>query len=62
MPDWIAWQKGLCTKPEIIQIARKLQVSRFEAAAMCMVVWEWADTQTSDGFVCGVTASEVIEP
>lgn len=49
--DWIKWQKGLVDKPKVMQIAKALGVSQLEAAAMCMLVWEWADETTEDGFV-----------
>jgi len=41
--DWIKWQKGLLRKPEVIQIAARLGLSRREAGALLMEVWEWAD-------------------
>jgi len=59
MSDWIAWQKGLTQKREILVISKRLGVSRREAAAMCMEAWEWADANTSDGRVEGVTAAQL---
>ena len=56
---WIPWEVGLTKKREIIMIAQKLAVSRREAAAMCMEVWEWASDQSVDGLIVGVTASGV---
>ena len=41
--DWIKWQKGLTRKPEVIQIAARLGLSRHAAAGLLMEVWEWAD-------------------
>lgn len=59
MAEWIAWQKGLAAKPEVVAIAGRLGVTRREAAAMCCEVWEWADSNTADGFVEGMTAAHL---
>ena len=56
---WIPWEVGLTQKREIIMIARKMGVSRREAAAMCMEVWEWASDQSTDGLIVGVCAPDV---
>lgn len=58
--DFIRWEKGLCRKPEIIQMARKLKRSIPEVAARCMMFWEYADEATTDGHLPGVT-EEVID-
>jgi len=52
--DWIKWVKGLTKKREIAIIARAMGISRHEAAARCMEVWEWAGDQTINGVVPGV--------
>lgn len=59
MAEWIAWQKGLCGKPKIMQIAAALGVTEFDAAARCMVVWEWFDSHTVDGYAQGITADRL---
>jgi hypothetical protein len=56
---WIKWEKGLTKKPEVMRIARALGISTYEAAASCMLVWEWADDVTTDGLVVGVTLEDV---
>ena len=61
MAEWIVWQKGLCEKAEIVRIAQKLGVSRFDAAARCMKIWEWWDANSTDGFVPGMTAALLSE-
>ncbi len=61
MADWIAWQKGLTQKREVLVIASRLDVTRREAAAMCMEVFEWADSNTVDGYIEGVTAAQLSE-
>jgi hypothetical protein len=48
---WIPWELGLSKKREVMIIARSIGVSRREAAAMCMEVWEWAQEQTLDGLI-----------
>jgi len=53
--DWIKWVKGLTRKREVVAMAAALEVSRKEVAATLMEVWEWADDNTSDGHVPGVT-------
>lgn len=57
--DWIKWEKGLERKPEIVRIARSLDRSVIEAAGSCMLVWSWADGNTTDGVVAGMTAADV---
>lgn len=49
--QWIKWEKGLLKKPEIANIAATLQISRYEVAARCMELWEWADDNTKNGTV-----------
>ena len=59
--DWIKWEKGLVAKPEVAQIARAVRISRHEAAARLMVVWEWADGATADGHIPGATVEDIDE-
>ena len=56
---WIEWEKGLVRKPEVIRIARILMSTAQHAAGCCMMVWEWAEDVTVDGFVPGVTPADV---
>ena len=56
---WIKWEKGLVEKPEVIQIARLMGINTREAAASCMLVWEWADGVTDNGYIAGVTPQDV---
>lgn len=55
--DWLKWTKGLTQKDGVIRIARQLGISRREAACCCMEVWEWADSNTTDGAVAGVPSA-----
>ena len=48
---WIKWEKGLCRKPEIMQMAAQLNQSEQHTAACCMLVWEWADDITTEGLI-----------
>lgn len=57
--DYIPWCKGLVRKPEVAQIAKALKMSPFEVAGRLMCVWEWADEQTTDGFIHGASDSQV---
>jgi hypothetical protein len=56
---WIAWQVGLAQKPEIARIARRLKVTPLDAAARCMIVWEWADANTTTGSIDGMSVQEL---
>ena len=53
--NWIKWPKGLTRKAKVLQIAGKLGVTRWQAAALCMEVWEWFDEYAENGHVPGVT-------
>jgi hypothetical protein len=57
--DWIKWLKGLSRRREIIVLARKLNISKREAACACMEMWEWADEETTDGHVQGATKDDI---
>ncbi len=59
--DFIRWEKGLCRKPEVIQMARKLGISIPETAARCMMFWEYADEATTTGDLPGVTEDVIDE-
>jgi hypothetical protein len=56
---WIKWEKGLVRKPEIMKIAKRLGVTKHHAAACCMIVWEWAEDITIDGYIRDMGASDV---
>jgi len=56
---WIKWVKGLSTRREISVLARKLNISRREAACACMEMWEWADLETADGHIKGATRDDI---
>jgi hypothetical protein len=56
---WIPWEIGLSKKREVLLIARSLGVSQREAAAICMEVWEWAEGQSVDGLLHGLTPHDL---
>jgi len=53
--DFIRWEKGLTRKPEVLQVAAKLGLSAVTAAGHMMLLWEWADDATTDGYIPGAT-------
>ncbi len=57
--DWIKWMKGLSRRREVIVLARKLGISRREAACACMEMWEWADGETANGHIKGATGEDI---
>lgn len=61
MQGWIKWTKGLSLKREVVAMATALKIDRRMVAALCMELWEWADENTVDGNVPGVTVSIVDE-
>ena len=56
---WIPWECGLTRKREVMVIAKIMGVSRREAAALCMEVWEWASEQSIDGLIMGIEKQDV---
>jgi len=57
--DWVKWVKGLSKRREVIVLARKLGMSRREAACACMEMWEWADDETANGHILGATGEDI---
>jgi hypothetical protein len=58
---WIPWEVGLTRKQEVLRISKRLSVTRRDAAACCMEVWEWANNQSIDGLMPGLTPADVSE-
>jgi len=58
---WIPWECGLTRKREVMMIAKALKLTRREAAAACMEVWEWASEQSLDGLIAGCGLHDVSE-
>ena len=63
--DWIPWVKGLIRKREIRILARRFawtgdaELDGRLAAAACMELWEWADSETTDGFLPGAHPADI---
>ena len=53
--DWIKVRVDLATDPAVIGIAASLVCSEFEVVGMLLHFWAWADAQSRDGHVVGVT-------
>ncbi len=57
--DWIKWTKGLEQKREVRAIANALGFHRLYIAGACMAVWSWADSETEDGRIRGITLNDI---
>ena len=57
--DWIVWDKGLLHKPEIAAIAHQVKLDPRIVCTLCMLTWEWADSETADGMIVAVTQPSV---
>lgn len=53
--DWIPWVKGLTKKLEVLTIAERTNKTPHEVAAILMEFWEWADAETEDGLLRGIS-------
>ncbi|MEM1153083.1 MAG: DnaT-like ssDNA-binding domain-containing protein [Pseudomonadota bacterium] len=53
--DWIKFEHITLDKPEVYQLASLLQIHPDEVLGKLMRVWVWADQQSRDGHVVGVT-------
>ena len=56
---WIPWEIGLHQKSEVVRMAKACDVHPHEMAARCMIVWAWAQDQTVDGIITGLTAADI---
>ena len=57
--QWIPWEVGLHQKSEVVRMAKACGVHAHEMAGRCMIVWAWAQDQTIDGVVPGLTPGDV---
>jgi len=53
--DWIKMRTALANDPSVIAMACTLDVDEFEVVGMLHHLWSWADAQSRDGHVPGVT-------
>ncbi len=57
--DWIKWVKGLVRRREVIAVASKLSMDCRIVASSCMLLWEWADDNTTDGHVGDIGRGDI---
>jgi hypothetical protein len=57
--EWIKVEIGLPEKPEVMRLARILNISRPQVVGEVFKFWVWADKNTVDGVVDGVEASDI---
>ena len=57
--DWIKVENATPNKPEILRIARILNISKDEAFGKAMRFWMWIDANSVDGVVDGVVSTDV---
>jgi hypothetical protein len=54
--DWIKMTHALPEKPEVLAIAGKTGLSRYEVVGRLFLLWRWFDVNTTDGNAPGVTS------
>lgn len=55
--DWIPRDKRLTHKQEVVRVASMTGLSQREVAATLEDFWSWADDQTEDGFLPGISVT-----
>jgi hypothetical protein len=58
---WLKWIKGFSKRRHVVSIAGELKVDRRVVACACFEFWEWADDNTTDGKLPGVTVTFIDE-
>jgi hypothetical protein len=51
--EWIAVKKQIVRSPEVIKIAKGLNLPREQIVCLLIEWWGWLDDQTEDGFLPG---------
>jgi len=54
--DWIKMTHALPEKPEVLAIAGKTGLTRFEVVGRLFILWRWFDNNTTDGNALSVTS------
>lgn len=54
--DWLKMTHALPEKPEVLAIAGKTGLNRFEVVGRLFSLWRWFDINTTDGNAVGVTS------
>src|SRR5690606_40068409 len=57
--EWIKVERGTAEKPEIMKLARELQIGRDLVLGKLVRLWWWFDANSVDGRVDGVAATDV---
>lgn len=57
--DWIKWEKGFASKPEVATTAELLGLTLEAAAVLWMRYFEWVDDQTVNGWVPNITPARL---
>ena len=57
--DWIKVRTVLHEQRETIILARELGIDRAHAVGLCVRFWGWADSNTSDGNLPGMTPADL---
>jgi sRNA-binding protein len=53
--DWLKMTHALPEKPEVLAIAGKTGLSRFDVVGRLFILWRWFDNNTTNGNALGVT-------
>lgn len=61
MEAWIKVCVSTPRNPKLSAMARVMGVSRATVLGHCIDLWTWADSQTADGFISGVTFADIVE-
>jgi len=54
--DWIKMTHALPEKPEVLAIAGKTGLNRFDVVGRLFILWRWFDNNTTDGNAASVTS------
>lgn len=54
--DWLKMTHALPEKPEVLAIAGRTGMNRFEVVGRLFILWRWFDNNTVDGNAAGVTS------
>lgn len=56
--DWIKVQGDTAHKPEVLKIARMLDIPKAHAFGLVVTFWAWCDRHTVDGLICDMTEED----
>lgn len=57
--DWLKIETSTPDKPEVLRLAALLGITPDDAFGKCFRFWRWADSQTVDGVLRGVTCDTI---